>query len=210
MAIPWLNQDVSAITASIAVTSSASVRLTLTTEAALNDGLAFPFVYLGLVIAAKGLALGSWGPQWLMIDVLYRISAGVAMGAAGGWALGKVLFANPRGAVLAETASGVVALAGVLLCYGSTELVEGYGFIAVAAMGLVLRRIENENRFHRRLHDFCETIEHALTALLLVALGSVLPALFCRSHLDACRHRGAARRLYPPGGSMAVAAWHRP
>ena len=38
--------------------------------------------------------------------------------------------------------SGVVALAGVLLCYGTTELAEGYGFIAVAVMGLVLRRVE--------------------------------------------------------------------
>ncbi|WP_201722459.1 cation:proton antiporter domain-containing protein, partial [Sulfitobacter sp. HI0129] len=84
----------------------------------------------------------------------------------------------PRGRVLADTGSGVIALAGVLLCYGSTELVEGYGFIAVAVMGLTLRRVEEDHDFHRHLHDFSESIEHALTALLLVALGSVLPMLF--------------------------------
>ena len=77
-----------------------------------------------------------------------------------------------------ERGSGVVALAGVLLCYGSTELVEGYGFIAVAVMGLTLRRVEKDHAFHRHLHDFTESIEHAVTALLLVALGSVLPVLF--------------------------------
>ncbi|QAX28098.1 sodium:proton antiporter [Leisingera sp. NJS204] len=153
------------------------VRFTLTTEAALNDGLAFPFVYLGLIVAVQGLNPQAWLADWLIIDVAYRISTGVVMGACGGWALGQVLFRFPRSAVLADTASGVVAVAGVLLCYGSTELVEGYGFIAVAVMGLTLRRIENEHRFHRRLHDFCETIEHALTALLLVALGNVLPVL---------------------------------
>jgi NhaP-type Na+/H+ or K+/H+ antiporter len=92
--------------------------------------------------------------------------------------LGRVLFLVPRGAALADTASGVVALAGVLLCYGTTELAEGYGFIAVAVAGLVMRRVEREHEFHRRLHDFTETIEQALTALLLVALGTVMPMLF--------------------------------
>jgi len=154
------------------------VRFTLTTEAGLNDGLAFPFVYLGLIIAAEGLNPGAWALDWLVWDVFYRISIGVLMGWAGGRVLGYVLFTVPRGAILAETGSGVIALAGVLLCYGSTELVEGYGFIAVAVMGLTLRRVEEEHHFHRQLHDFTESIEHALTAVLLVALGSVLPLLF--------------------------------
>lgn len=158
------------------------VRFTLTTEAALNDGLAFPFVHLGLILAVQGLAPQDWLAGWLAVDVAWRISVGVLMGSCGGWALGQVLFMVPRHAVLADTGSGVVAIAGVLLCYGSTELAEGYGFIAVAMMGLTLRRIESKHRFHRRLHDFCETIEHALTALLLVALGHVLPLVFQDLH----------------------------
>ncbi|SEL38637.1 sodium/proton antiporter, CPA1 family [Roseovarius nanhaiticus] len=153
------------------------VRFALTTEAALNDGLAFPFVYLGLILIAQGLAPAEWGLQWLLEDVIYRISIGAAMGWAGGWLLGQILFNLPRETRLADTGSGVIAIAGVFLCYGSTELVEGYGFIAVAAMGLSLRRIESEHHYHRHLHDFSESIEHALTALLLIALGGLLPAL---------------------------------
>jgi NhaP-type Na+/H+ or K+/H+ antiporter len=153
------------------------VRFALTTEAGLNDGLAFPFVYLALLVAAEGLAPQAWLVEWLAIDVAWRIAVGTVMGAAGGWALGQVLFVVPRGAVLADTATGVVALAGILLCYGTTELVEGYGFIAVAVAGLVLRRVEAEHKFHRRLHHFTEAIEHSLTAVLLVALGAVLPML---------------------------------
>lgn len=154
------------------------VRFTLTTEAGLNDGLAFPFVYLGLIVAAEGLSPGAWAMDWFMRDIVYRIALGIGMGWVGGRALGYILFSVPRGAVLAETGSGVIALAGVLLCYGSTELIEGYGFIAVAVLGLTLRRIEEDHHFHRQLHDFSESIEHALTALLLIALGSVLPILF--------------------------------
>ncbi|OCW58464.1 cation:proton antiporter [Hoeflea olei] len=154
------------------------VRFTLTTEAGLNDGFAFPFVYLGLIVAAESLNPGAWAFDWVLRDIVYRITLGVAMGWIGGKALGYILFRVPRGAVLAETGSGVIALAGVLLCYGTTELIEGYGFIAVAVLGLTLRRVEEHHRFHRQLHDFSESIEHALTALLLIALGSVLPVLF--------------------------------
>lgn len=156
-----------------------TVRFTLTTEAALNDGLAFPFVYLGLVIAASGIgAWAEWGPTWFLEDVVYRITVGALIGAACGWALGRALFTLPRKAPLAETASGIVAFAGILLTYGASELVEGYGFIAVAVAALVLRRIEHEHAFHRTLHDFSEALEHTLTAILLVMLGAVLPALF--------------------------------
>ena len=154
------------------------VRFTLTTEAGLNDGLAFPFVYLGLIIAAEGMNPTAWAFDWLSVDVLYRIAVGAIAGWAGGRALGFILFVVPKRSPLAETGSGVIALAGVLLCYGSTELVEGYGFIAVAVMGLTLRRVEEYHAFHRRLHDFSESIEHALTAVLLVALGTVIPLIF--------------------------------
>lgn len=154
------------------------VRFTLTAEAGLNDGLAFPFVHLALVVAAAGgLTLGLAG-DWLWRDLLYRVVVGVAAGAAIGAALGKVLFDIPRANALARTESGVIAFAGVLLCYGLTELVEGYGFIAAFVAGLTLRRAESHHDFHRRLHSFTESIEHALTAVLLVLLGGALPALW--------------------------------
>ena len=153
------------------------VRFTLTTEAALNDGLAFPFVYLGLLVAAEGTGWTDFLTDWLLLDVVYRIATGALLGWLGGRALGWVLFRLPSETPLAETGSGIIALAGILLCYGSTELAEGYGFISVAVMGLTLRRIEEHHAYHRRLHAFSETVEHALTAVLLVALGTMLPRL---------------------------------
>jgi NhaP-type Na+/H+ or K+/H+ antiporter len=153
------------------------VRFALTTEAGLNDGLAFPFVYLSLIVAAGSFSVGA-GLEWLARDLVYRIPVGAASGAVIGWLLGKIIFVLPRGNVLADTGSGVVALAGVLLCYGLTELVEGYGFIAAFVCGLMLRRSEVDHQFHAKLHSFSEAIEHALTALLLILIGGVLPALW--------------------------------
>lgn len=154
------------------------VRFALTTEAGLNDGLAFPFVYLGLIVAAEGFTLGGLATEWLLRDVLYRIAVGVASGAGIGWLLGRILFSMPRGNALADTGSGVLALAGVLLCYGATELIEGYGFIAAFVAGLALRRAEEGHEFHGRLHGFSEAIEHALTAILLLLIGGMLPLLW--------------------------------
>lgn len=153
-------------------------RFTLTTEAGLNDGLAFPFVLLGLLIALEGFAPGSWGVEWLLRDVVYRITVGAVAGAAIGWLIGRITFSIPRTNALASTESGVVAMAGVLVGYGATELLEGYGFIAAFMTGLILRRAEAQHAFHKRLHVFSESIEHALTAVILVALGGALPALW--------------------------------
>ena len=153
------------------------VRFALTTEAGLNDGLAFPFVYLGLIVAAEGFAPGAWGFQWLAQDVVWRIGVGTIMGVGLGWLLGQVIFRFPVGAQLADSKAAVIVLPAIFAVYGLTELVEGYGFISVVVAGTVLRRVERDHDFHRDLHDFSETIEHALTALVLVALGAVLPLL---------------------------------
>ncbi len=148
------------------------VRFALTTEAGLNDGLAFPFVYLGLA-ALAGLTAAEVG-DWLLRDLLYRIVAGTLAGAATGWLLGQMVFRWPARNVLAATGSGVLALAGVLVCYGAAELVHGYGFIACFIGGLVFRRIEAEHAFHGNLHLFNLAIEHALTAVLLLLVGAAL------------------------------------
>ena len=154
------------------------VRFALTTEAGLNDGLAFPFVHLGILIATAGVLSMGLVAEWALRDVLYRVIVGAAGGAAVGWLLGKSLFDWPRGNALSKTQTGVVAFAGVIIAYGFTELIEGYGFIAAFVAGLVLRREESESNFHERLHDFSESLEHTLTALILVALGAALPSLW--------------------------------
>ena len=154
------------------------VRFALTTEAGLNDGLAFPFVYLALTIAAAGTLLS---PElfgtWLARDVAYRIAVGAGSGIALGWLLAKILFDWPLENALAKTESAVTAFAGVLIVYGITELIEGYGFIAAFVAGLTLRRSESKHEFHSKLHDFSQSIEHVLTSLLLVALGAAIPSL---------------------------------
>lgn len=181
------------------------VRFALTTEAGLNDGLAFPFVYLGLLVAAADTSAGELLLTWIVQDVFYRILIGVTAGVAIGWLLGRMLFVVPRGNVLADTGSGVVAIAGVLLCYGATELIEGYGFIAAFVAGMVLRRVEAQHEFHGRCHSFNESIEYSLTALLLVLIGGVFPTIW--GELDWAHAAIAAAVIFlirPIGGWLSL------
>lgn len=157
------------------------VRFALTTEAGLNDGLAFPFVYLALHVAMQGTNPAAWIVEWLAWDVLYRIAVGTLLGGVIGWALGRIL-AVPSWNTVAASGPGVLVLAGVFLAYGLVELAEGYGFIAAFVAGLVCRRAESRHRFHQHLHAFANSVEHAVTAILLVLLGSVMPSLW--SYLD--------------------------
>lgn len=150
------------------------VRFALTTEAGLNDGLAFPFVYLA--IAALGGLSGTEMLTWLGYDVVYRIVAGTISGFVTGWVLAQIVFRWPMHNILAETGSGVVALAGVLVCYGAAEFIHGYGFIACFVGGLAFRRVEEKHSFHGNLHLFNLAIEHALTAVLLLMTGAALGA----------------------------------
>lgn len=143
------------------------IRFALTSEAGLNDGLAFPFVNLAILLAALGLS--PQGPlDWLAVDVLWKIAAGTGVGMLIGWVVAWLVFRmSPPDAV----SDGFVALALTLVAYGATELVHGYGFIAVFVAALTFRRFERDHAYHHALHDFSEQLEYLFLVALLMALG---------------------------------------
>ncbi|HWM57344.1 MAG TPA: cation:proton antiporter [Pseudonocardia sp.] len=147
------------------------VRFALTSEAGLNDGLAFPFVYLALLVAAGGAtAAGLAG--WAAWDLLGRSVIGVLVGAGTGWVLAKVAFRAPRPSLrLAEAGEPLLAVAAILLAYGLAELVSGYGFLAVFCCGLALRSLERGHGYHAAMHAVVERLERLLTLVVLLLLG---------------------------------------
>ncbi|MFN8075551.1 MAG: cation:proton antiporter [Kineosporiaceae bacterium] len=156
-------------------------RFALTSEAGLNDGLAFPGVRLAVGLAAAGLGAGAatqgWAEvlgTWLLVDVAWRVAAGVAVGVAAGRLFARLFFRRLPGGALADRAEGFVALACTFLAYGAAELVAGYGFVAVFACACVIRAAERTHGYHTVLHGFIEQIERLLTAAVLVVLGGMV------------------------------------
>ncbi len=149
------------------------VRFGLTSEAGLNDGLAFPFTNAAIAMAAAGSAgVGSWLGGWVLDDVLLKLGIGLTVGLAGGRAVGAVLFRLPTTRRIAESTEGFVSLATTLLVYGVAELCHGYGFVAVFVAAYVLRHHERDHEYHEVLHASSESIERLVSAALLVLLGA--------------------------------------
>lgn len=120
------------------------VRGALTGEAAINDGAAFPFVLLGLGLLGLH-ELGDFGWRWLAVDVLWAIAGGLAIGWALGFLVGRVVLylrARHREAIGFDE---FLALGLIGLSYGLALALAAYGFLAVFAAGLALRRIERRS-----------------------------------------------------------------
>ncbi|MFB9313714.1 cation:proton antiporter [Nocardioides plantarum] len=147
------------------------VRFALTSEAGLNDGLAFPFVHLAVLVLAGGSFWAGAG-EFLGWYVLGKVLIGVAVGVGLGRLLGAVAFRSRAESLrLAEQGEPLLALAALLTAYGLTELAHGYGFLAVFACAMALRAAEHRHDYHREMHEVVQRLERLLTLVVLLLLG---------------------------------------
>ena len=148
------------------------VRFSLTTEAGLNDGLAFPFVYLALRLAENDGAFGSWLVGWTAYDFIYRVVMGIVVGAVIGWLLAHYTFRVSDEPVREETREGLFLIAAIFLAYGISEALHGYGFLAVFAAAVSARQnIEKHHDYYAKPYQFAIQLERIFAGLLLIALG---------------------------------------
>lgn len=151
-------------------------RFALTSEAGLNDGLAFPFVYLAIKIAeasSQGKVITSsliW--DWFTHDVLWKIIVGVLVGIAVGKFVAKIVFSDKASET--NLSQGYMVIALTLLAYGLAELVHSYGFIAVFVAALAFRRSERDHDYHAKLHDFAEQSEGLFMSVVLIGFGILI------------------------------------
>lgn len=150
------------------------VRFGLTSEAGLNDGLAFPFTNMALAMTIAGAYPGNWIDTWLLIDVLYKLGVAGIMGPGLGVVIARGVFAIPAETHLARSMLGLSALAATLLVYGATEYVGGYGFLATFFAAVTIRSYERDHEFHETFHRLTEKIERLLMAVILVAFGGAV------------------------------------
>lgn len=124
------------------------LRFSLTGEAGLNDGTAFPFIMLGLGLSGLH-EIGASGWRWLAVDLLWATAGGLAIGALFGTLTARLVLWLRR-----EHKEGVgrdefLALGLIALSYGAALLVHTYGFLAVFAAGLALRAVERRHTGER-------------------------------------------------------------
>ncbi|PSF38901.1 sodium:proton antiporter [Aphanothece hegewaldii CCALA 016] len=158
------------------------LRFGLTSEGGLNDALAFPFVYFGLYWL-KDSNWQNWFKDWVLVDLIWASAAGMIMGIlvakAVVWLDQRLHLSNIDS--LDELMEDFIALSIIFLTYSLTELVNGYGFLAVFVAGIVTQRsYRTPEKPHNQL-EFIERLEKLLEVGTILLLGSILrfePILF--------------------------------
>ncbi len=118
------------------------LRFGLTGEGGLNDGTAFPFVMLGLgLLGVHELGEGGW--RWWTVDVLWAVAGGLGLGYLLGTVVGRAIIYLRMRHREALGSDEFIALGLIALTYGLSLLSHTYGFLAVFAAGLALRRIDD-------------------------------------------------------------------
>lgn len=117
------------------------LRFSLTCEAGMNDGSAFPFVMLGLGLLGLH-ELGNFGASWIAVDLIWATFAGIGIGVIAGNLIARIaayLHGLNKNFHLLDDFVGLGLICGV---YGFSVLVNAWGFLAVFAAAVAMRQTE--------------------------------------------------------------------
>ncbi|WP_413164907.1 cation:proton antiporter [Capilliphycus salinus ALCB114379] len=149
------------------------LRFGLTSEGGLNDALAFPFVYFG-IHWLKDENWQNWFKQWVAVDLVWAIFAGIVMGILVTklivWIDRQLLKIRPTDTIMED----FIAISIILAAYSLTEIINGYGFLAVFVAGIVTRQSYKQEEKPFSQLEFIERIEKLLEVATILILGTLL------------------------------------
>lgn len=149
------------------------LRFGLTSEGGLNDALAFPFVYFGLRWLEND-NWQSWFPQWVAVDLLWAVAAGLGMGILVPMLIVRIDRYLQKYRPVDDLMADFIALSLILITYALTELIYGYGFLAVFVAGIVTQQSYRDPEKRLAQLEFSERIEKLLEVATILLLGSLL------------------------------------
>ena len=183
------------------------LRFTLTSEAGMNDGSAFPFVMLGLGLLGLH-ELGESGLNWIVVDVLWATVGGIAIGVAAGTALAYVGWKLRREPLKHELLDDFLGLGLIGVVYGLSVLFHIWGFLAVFFAAVALRQTEMKLA-KRALDSMAVAVPRDNTAAGESANPEPLPlvsegALVFKEHLE---RLSEVILILLVGGSLFLDSW---
>ena len=151
-------------------------------EGGLNDGAAFPFAVLGLVLLGLDDQGANW-LHWIGVDLLWATGGGIAIGAALGASTGRlVVYLRSRHGE-AIGLDEFLGLGLVAMAYGLAQLCLASGFLAVFAAGLALQRVREHpsgsdphhaSDMRDSVQGFNEQLEKLAELALVLVVGAML------------------------------------
>ena len=117
------------------------LRYALSGEAGLNDGAAFPFVVLALLMLGSDLHTSGLA-RWAELRLLWAIPAGLGIGLLLGRLVGSAAIALRAHSRDTAAPTDFLALALIALSYAGAAVVDAWSFLSVFAAGIGLRHAE--------------------------------------------------------------------
>lgn len=149
------------------------LRFGLTSEGGLNDALAFPFVYFGLRWLQDG-NWQDWFKEWVAVDLVWAIAAAIVMGILVAKAVAWIDQRLQKHRPVDEPMEDFICLSTILLTYSLTEIVNGYGFLAVFVAGLAMQHNYRDQEKRLSQIGFTEQFEKLLEVATILLLGALL------------------------------------
>lgn len=155
-------------------TKDTGFKYVLTAEAGLNDGFAFPIVFLAILWSkASNFGAIDWW-EYLSYYVVYKMAIGIAIGALIGYAFSKFIYRHNKNTRY-NIQNGFLAVALTFFSYGIAEIAHTYGFLSVFATGIFLRFVKpNGEEKETQILNFVEQTEKLLVTLWAIFFGGAL------------------------------------
>ncbi len=148
------------------------IRNLISAESAANDGLAYPFVLLPILILTKppGEAL----LHWLTKTLLWEVAAAVLLGAIIGYVAGRLLLWAEAKQTIEKQSFLAYTVALSLAVLGGVKLLGSDGILAVFATGTVFSMVVggSDRAAEERVQ---EAVDRFFTLYIFVLLGLALP-----------------------------------
>ncbi|EKJ99346.1 sodium/hydrogen exchanger family protein [Rhodopirellula baltica SH28] len=155
------------------------LRYALTGEAGLNDGAAFPFIMLGLGLLGHH-QLGEYGWRWITVDLLWATTAGLGIGWLSGYSVSRVAVWIKRQTNSPAACEEALTLGLIGLSYGAALLLHAYGFLAVFAAGVAMRRYaerqsddEQPGKLMHTVTEVNDQFGHIVEVAVVVLVGAL-------------------------------------
>lgn len=152
------------------------LRYTLTGEAGINDGVAFPFVFFAILWSKAGnfsdIDLG----HFVWYYVVYKLAVGALIGATIGFIYSFIIHKHDKKNT-SKILGGFIAVALTFFSYGIAEVAHTYGFLSVFATGIFIQYFQAnraEDRVESQMLEFVEETEKMLVVLWAIFFGGSL------------------------------------
>ncbi len=148
------------------------LRTTLSAESGANDGLAYAFVMLPILMLGHA-PVQAWS-RWLIESVLIGIGGAALMGAIVGYAAARLLALAEHKKLVASTSLLGYTVAFSLLTLGLAKLLHTDGVLAVFAAGLAFN-LASDKHDEQEEENIQEAVAKLFTLPMFVIFGIALP-----------------------------------